>query len=146
VSRTHGAGTQVNVSTGYQSRLKECLPARAENIALLRRAVVAYAGSNGASERQREDIALAVSEALSNAVLHAYIGDDSPGDVGVDAWVDERALLVVVCDDGVGMLPRTDSPGLGLGLSLIARMTQHLEVESPDATRGMRLRMTFAIG
>jgi serine/threonine-protein kinase RsbW/stage II sporulation protein AB (anti-sigma F factor) len=134
------------VPTGYELRLKECLPARAENIALLRRAVVAYAGSNGASERQREDIALAVSEALSNAVLHAYVGHDSPGDVGVDAWVDERALRVVVCDDGVGMLPRTDSPGLGLGLSLIARMTEHLEVESPDAAPGMRLRMTFVIG
>jgi anti-sigma regulatory factor (Ser/Thr protein kinase) len=131
---------------GYESRLKECLPARAENIALLRRAVVAYAGSNGASERQREDIALAVSEALSNAVLHAYVGHDSPGDVGVNAWVDGRALRVVVCDDGVGMLPRTDSPGLGLGLSLIARTTEHLEVESPDAAPGMRLRMTFAIG
>ena len=142
----HGTGRQINVPTGFQSRLKERLPARAENIALLRRAVVAYAGSNGASERQREDIALAVSEALSNAVLHAYVGHDSPGDVGVDAWIDERALRVVVCDDGVGMLPRTDSPGLGLGLSLMARMTEHLEVESPDATRGMRLRMTFAIG
>jgi len=143
----HGAGRQINVSMGYQSRLKECLPARAENIALLRRAVVAYAGSNGASARQREDIALAVSEALSNAVLHAYVGRDSPGDVGVDAWIDdERALEVVVCDDGVGMLPRTDSPGLGVGLSLIARMTEHLEVVSPDAIPGMRLRMTFAIG
>lgn len=134
------------MTTGYESRLKECLPARAENIALLRRAVVAYAGSNGASERQREDIALAVSEALSNAVLHAYVGHDSPGDVGVNAWVDGCALRVVVCDDGVGMLPRTDSPGLGLGLSLIARTTEHLEVESPDATPGTRLRMTFAIG
>jgi serine/threonine-protein kinase RsbW/stage II sporulation protein AB (anti-sigma F factor) len=131
---------------GYQSRLRECVSAQAENIAPLRRAVVAYAGSNGASELQREDIALAVSEALSNAVLHAYVGRDSPGDVGVDAWVDEHALTVVVCDDGVGMLPRPDSPGLGLGLSVIARMTEHLEVESPAARPGMLLRMTFAIG
>jgi anti-sigma regulatory factor (Ser/Thr protein kinase) len=142
----HGLGRSITVSTGYESRLKECLPARAENIAPLRRAVVAYAGSNGASERQREDIALAVSEALSNAVLHAYVGHDGPGDVGVDAWVDEHALRVVICDEGVGMLPRPDSPGLGLGLSLIARMTEHLEIESPDARPGMRLRMTFAIG
>jgi serine/threonine-protein kinase RsbW len=134
------------VSIGYQPRLKESLPARAASIALLRRAVVVYAGSNGASERQCEDIALAVSEALSNAVLHAYVGHDSPGDVGVDAWVDEHALKVVVRDDGVGMLPRPDSPGLGLGLPLIARMTEHLEVESPGARPGMRLRMTFAIG
>ena len=142
----HGLGRPISVSTGFQSRLRESLPARAENIAPLRRAVVAYAGSNGASERQREDIALAVSEALSNAVLHAYVGHERPGDVGVDAWIDERALMVVVCDEGVGMLPRPDSPGLGLGLPLIARMTEHLEVASPDTMPGMRLRMTFAIG
>jgi len=133
------------VLTGYQC-LEECLPARAENIAPLRRAVVAYARSNGASERQREDIALAVSEALSNAVLHAYVGHDSPGDVEVDAWIDERALTVLVCDEGIGMLPRIDSPGLGLGLSLIAQTTEHLEVDSRDATPGIRLRMRFVIG
>jgi len=134
------------MSTGFQSQLRECLPARAENIGPLRRAVVDYAGSNGASERQREDIALAVSEALSNAVLHAYVGHGSPGDVGVDAWIDEHALRVVVYDEGSGMLPRPDSPGLGLGLSLIAQMTERLELESRDATPGVRLHMTFVLG
>jgi serine/threonine-protein kinase RsbW len=134
------------VSTGFQSRLQERLPARPESIAPLRRAVVAYADSNGASERQREDIALAVSEALSNAVLHAYVGCEVAGDVGVDAWIDARVLEVVVEDDGGGMTPRTDSPGLGLGLALIGRLTEQLSIESTDAAPGVRVRMTFAIG
>jgi serine/threonine-protein kinase RsbW len=134
------------VPTKYESRLQECLPARPESIGPLRRAVVDYADSNGASERQREDIALAISEALSNAVLHAYLGHAIPGDMEVDAWIDEHALQVVVCDEGSGMRPRPDSPGLGLGLSLIAQMTEHLEVESRDATPGVRLRMTFMLG
>jgi anti-sigma regulatory factor (Ser/Thr protein kinase) len=134
------------VSTDYQSRLQERLPAQAQSIAPLRRAVVAYAGSNGASERQREDIALAVSEALSNAVLHAYVGHDVAGDVIVDARIDERVLEVVVEDDGGGMTPRTDSPGLGLGLALIGRLTEQMRIESPDSAPGVRVHMTFVIG
>jgi hypothetical protein len=41
------------------------------------------------------------------------------------------------------MLPRTDSPGLGLGLSLIGRLSQQLEISQNDA-RGTELRMSFA--
>lgn len=134
------------MSTDCQSRLQERLPAQPESIAPLRRAVVAYAGSNGASERQREDIALAVSEALSNAVLHAYVGREVAGDVGVDARIDDRVLEVVVADGGGGMTPRTDSPGLGLGLALIGRLTEEMRIESPDPATGVRVYMTFLIG
>lgn len=129
-----------------QKRLRERLPARPESITRLRRSVLGFAGSCGASERQLEDIGLAVSEALSNAVMHAYVGYDQPGPVGIDAWASGHALDVVVCDEGVGMVPRTGSPGLGLGLSLIARVTEGLALESPDAAPGVRIHMTFAIG
>ncbi|MGH2942915.1 MAG: ATP-binding protein [Solirubrobacteraceae bacterium] len=134
------------MSTGFQQRIKERLPARPESVAPLRRAVVAYAGSSGASDRQCEDIALAVSEALSNAVVHAYVGHDRPGEVAIEACVGDGVLHVEVCDAGGGMLPRTDSPGLGLGLALMGRITERLELESHDAMPGVCVRMTFAIG
>jgi len=134
------------VSVDYQERLHDRLPALPESIAPLRHAVLGFASDSGASERQREDIALAVSEALSNAVVHAYVGRDSPGLLAVNARLRGRWLEVVVCDEGVGMLPRTDSPGLGLGLALIARVTEELELESLDAIPGVRVRMKFAIG
>ena len=127
-------------------RLHERLPARPENIPRLRHSVLGFAGSYGASERQRENIGLAVSEAVSNAVVHAYVGRDSPGPVAIDVWVRGRALDVVVCDEGIGMRPRTDSPGLGLGLSLMARVAEQFELESPDASPGVRVHMTFEIG
>ena len=134
------------MSVDYQERLHDRLPALPESIAPLRHSVLGFASDSGASERQREDIALAVSEALSNAVVHAYVGHDSPGLLAVNARLRGRWLEVVVCDEGVGMLPRTDSPGLGLGLALIARVTEELELESLDAIPGVRVRMKFAIG
>lgn len=122
------------------------LPARPESIAALRHAVVDFAGSSGASDRQREDIALAVSEAVTNAVIHAYAGDAIPGDVAVQAWMQDRSLEVVVCDEGIGMVPRTDSPGLGLGLPLIGQVTQQIGIGGTETLSGVRLHMSFAIG
>jgi anti-sigma regulatory factor (Ser/Thr protein kinase) len=133
------------VPTRYQARLQERCAARPESIAPLRRRIVAYAGDHGASQRQLEDIALAVSEAVSNAVIHAYVGRD-PGDVGVDAWVAERRLHVVVSDDGRGMRPRPDSPGLRMGLSLIGLVAERLQLENRMTADGVSVRMTFAIG
>jgi anti-sigma regulatory factor (Ser/Thr protein kinase) len=125
------------------TKLYERLPARPQSIAPLRHAVVELARANGASDVELEDIAIAVSEALSNVVLHAYPGDDEHGVVVVQAWMDGRRLQVAVCDEGVGMLARTDSPGLGFGLSVIHRIAERVEVE--DVSPGVRLRMTFAI-
>lgn len=124
--------------------LHERVPARPEYIAPLRRAVVRFAAGNGASACQRDDIALAVTEALGNAVLHAYVGHASPGAVAVDARMHERSLEVVVRDEGNGMLPRTDGPGLGIGLTLIERIAEQLRFE--ETRPGVRVRMTFAVG
>jgi diguanylate cyclase (GGDEF)-like protein len=136
--------SRIATSTGRQGRPHERLAATPESIAPLRQVVVEFASRNGASDRQREDIAVAVSEALSNVVVHAYAGRDDPGVVTVDAWMSNQSLEVVVCDEGIGMLPRTDSPGLGLGLALIVRMTQRVALE--ETMPGVRVRMTFAIG
>jgi diguanylate cyclase (GGDEF)-like protein len=131
-------------SVDDDGRPHERLAATPQNISPLRRLVIEYARRGGASERQRDDIAVAVSEALSNVVVHAYADADEPGVVTVDAWMSNQSLEVVVCDEGAGMLPRTDSPGLGLGLALIVRMTQRVALE--ETMPGVRVRMTFAIG
>ncbi len=131
-------------STGSRVRPAERLVAHPASVGPLRRSVVAFAAACGASERACEDVALAVSEALSNAVMHAYAGRNSPGMVAVEAWTSERSLIVVVCDEGSGMVLRPGGPGLGLGLPLIARLTRQLVIE--ESARGVRLRMSFAIG
>jgi anti-sigma regulatory factor (Ser/Thr protein kinase) len=125
-------------------QLRARLPARPASITTLRRAVLDFAAGCGASARHCEDIALAVSEALTNAVMHAYVGRERLGEVAVSAWAHERRLEVVVCDAGRGMRPRDDSPGMGLGLKMVEALTERLVLE--DAMPGVRVRMTFAIG
>lgn len=114
-------------------------------IAPLRAAVVGLAASNGATDEQRDRVALATSEALTNCAMHAYEGHVPPGPVTVEAWASDGTLTVIVSDEGDGMLPRLESPGLGLGLSLIARMSESVDIERlPD--RGVSVRMSFNLG
>src|SRR4051812_34854666 len=68
----------------------------------------------------RDAIGVVVSEAVTNAVLHAYRDRERPGEVHVSAHLHAEGLEVAIADDGVGLRPRPDSPGVGLGMPLIA--------------------------
>ena len=119
--------------------------ATADQVAVLRSAVAAYAQEMGVADQRLGDVRLAVSEAATNAVLHAY-RDRDPGEIRVDACVlDDGMLTIVVEDDGFGPLPRPDSPGLGLGLPTIASVADAVEL-SAGAAAGARLCMHFASG
>jgi serine/threonine-protein kinase RsbW len=121
------------------------VPAVPENVAGLRHSVVGLASRNGADESVQTDIALAVGEACANVVVHAY----PPGDVGpliVHAEVRKgREIVVTVCDQGQGMTPRPDSPGLGLGLPLIANLADRLEIQDGPEGVGTELQMAFSL-
>jgi anti-sigma regulatory factor (Ser/Thr protein kinase) len=118
-------------------------PAEAHQIAGMRTAVVTLADACGMTEAARADIALAVSEACTNVVMHAYIDAPAPGSLIVAASHQGGELVVAVRDEGRGMLARTDSPGLGLGMSLIGRLSQRLEIRQNGAC-GTEVRMSFA--
>ena len=124
------------------ARLRLRVPAVADEVATIRHAVTAAAAAEGIDGRPRQDIALAVSEACSNVVMHAYRGDAEPGRLAVDAYRDNGEFFVVVCDEGSGLAPRTDSPGLGLGLGLIAGLSKRLEIASQEPA-GATVTMVF---
>jgi serine/threonine-protein kinase RsbW/stage II sporulation protein AB (anti-sigma F factor) len=69
---------------------------------------------------------------MTNVIIHAYRYDDRPGNVEIEAEVDGDSLWVRVRDQGHGLVPRLDSPGLGLGLPLISQMSASSEIVSPE--------------
>ena len=116
------------------------LPARAENVALVRQVVGALAEALHLPGSLIEDIRLAVTEACTNVVRHAYAGREGSLEVQVEPG--DRTLTVVVTDHGDGIHPRPGSEGPGLGLPLIAALATQLEIDhEPD--RGSRVSMTF---
>jgi serine/threonine-protein kinase RsbW len=128
------------LSTGPDARLELRLDAQPQSVAVVRRELGAFVAEHFSGATP--DIALAVSEAVSNVVLHAYRGDGGPGMVRVVACVRPTELVVVVRDYGVGMRPHPESPGAGLGLSIIGAATSAMNVERPD-DGGTRIRLRF---
>jgi serine/threonine-protein kinase RsbW len=133
--------TSEGVSTTPDLELK--LPARAENVAVIRHAFGGFAEALTVDEQTLADIKLAVTEACTNVVIHAY-EEDEFGDLEVDASIDDSRLTVVIRDNGRGIVPRPDSPGLGLGLPLIATLAESLEL-GKDRADHTEVRMTFRL-
>ena len=118
------------------------LPARAENVAVVRHAFGGLGDALDIDDQVLADVKLAVTEACTNVVVHAY--PDGEGPMEIAASIRDGRLAIAVRDDGRGMLPRPDSPGLGLGLPLIATLSETLELGrgSDDRTE---VRMTFRL-
>ena len=102
----------------------------------------AFAAESGADADTLAAVALCVSEAVSNVVMHAYRDRERPGEVEVEVERPNGYLCLRVRDHGCGLAPRTDSPGLGLGLPLIAETASSVEVRTPGGG-GTEVRMRF---
>jgi serine/threonine-protein kinase RsbW len=118
-------------------------PALPETAGEARRRITEFASAHGADRRLQADIALAVTEAVANVIIHAY----PPGRVGtlaIAADIEEGDLEVVVTDEGEGFRPGT-SPGLGAGLSIIAETATEFAIREHQP-RGIELWMRFELG
>jgi anti-sigma regulatory factor (Ser/Thr protein kinase) len=125
------------------SDIEIALPARAENIAIVRHAFGALGEAYGVSEQMLSDLRLAVTEACTNVVVHAY-PEGVEGPLEVSATVAGEHLTVVVRDRGNGISPRADSPGLGLGLPLIASLADTVQLGRDDSGH-TEVRMGFSL-
>ena len=120
------------------------MPARAEGVGVVRQALAGMADALDFDAAVLADMKMAVSEACTNVVVHAY--DDGEGTLEVDMRADESGLTIVVRDHGAGIHPRParrDVPALGLGLPLIAALSDAFELRG-SAGSGTEVRMTFA--
>ena len=118
-------------------------PASAESVGALRQAVVDFAGDHGVTEPCLSDIRLAVSEAVTNSVIHAFRGRPEGTVIASVYMRDAEWVEVRVTDDGSGMAPRDDSPGMGLGLPLIRHLADQFEHRRPAGGAGTELWMRF---
>lgn len=113
------------------------LPADATSVAEARGSVAELART---VDGPVQSISLATSEAVTNCVIHAFRGRDA-GRITVHAWIERDAIVVRVTDDGIGMVPNLDTPGLGLGTSLISQVSREAKFESSE--QGTTVTMTF---
>jgi anti-sigma regulatory factor (Ser/Thr protein kinase) len=120
--------------------LNETYEASPRSVADGRTKLAEFAGKAGATPNQVDAVRLAASEAMTNAVLHAYGG--GPGLIYVNAAVASSELWILISDDGCGLRPRADRPGLGLGLGLISEVSDDFAIVS-RATGGTEVRIRF---
>jgi serine/threonine-protein kinase RsbW len=116
------------------------LPARSENVVIIRHALAGLAEEIGMDEPGLADLKTVVTEACMNVVVHAYQGQ--PGPLNVEAKPEEGGLTVIVRDEGVGIRPQADSgrDSLRLGLSLIAALSGSFSI-SGGLDRGTEITM-----
>jgi serine/threonine-protein kinase RsbW len=117
------------------------LPARAENVAVVRHALAGLADRIGMDEPGIADLKTVVTEACMNVVVHAYPAEE-PGLLEVEATQELDGLTVVVRDYGMGIRPRpdVDRPSLRIGLTLIAALSKSFEIKG-GVDRGTEIRM-----
>ncbi|HXV06034.1 MAG TPA: ATP-binding protein [Solirubrobacterales bacterium] len=120
--------------------LRMTLPARPENVSVVRHALAGLAEEIGMDEAGIGDLKTVVTEACMNVVIHAYRGE--PGPLNVEAEPDEGGLTIVVRDEGIGIRPEADieHSSLRLGLSMIAALSSSFQI-SAGLDRGTEVTM-----
>jgi serine/threonine-protein kinase RsbW len=132
-----GAGDRANVQL--------TVPARAENVAIVRHALAGLATALEMEPETVADLKTVVTEACMNVVVHAY--EDGEGPLEIKAWPDDADLAVAVRDYGTGIRPRADPEvdNLRLGLPLIAALSKSFEISgSPGVGTEVVMRLPLS--
>lgn len=125
-------------------------PSYAQNVAFARAAVAVFASRLDFTIDELDELKVAVSEAVSNTVVHAY--PDEPGEVVLEMRIDETGTFVLtVGDEGIGIpdvaaarrAQWTSMPEerMGLGFTFMQEYTDNLYVDS-RVGRGTRVTMS----
>lgn len=145
-TRGRDAGTTERWSGSFDDSthaadVRLAVPARPENVRVVRHLLGVLAESSGMPEAVRADLQLAVTEAVTNVVRHAYRHEG--GRVEILARTTDDAFEVIVSDSGAGIVPSPDVQGPGLGLGLISTLADRLEIDHAPG-QGSRVQMWFA--
>jgi serine/threonine-protein kinase RsbW len=131
------------MTAGVPPEVLLVMPARPEGVGVVRQALAGVADALDFDASVLADMKMAVTEACTNVVVHAY---DDEGMIEVEMLAGEDGLTIVVRDHGMGIQPRPARSGaaaLGLGLPLIAALSDAFELRGSTGV-GTEVRMTFA--
>ena len=118
-------------------------PAIAASVRAARDIVADLARRFDAPEACVDDVRLAVSEAATNVVMHAY-EHEAEGAFRLMAVVSEDQLLVIVEDDGRGLSSPARTPGLGAGLRVMRETAEQALFRERDRG-GSSVQLRFAL-
>ncbi|MCL6631258.1 MAG: anti-sigma F factor [Alicyclobacillus herbarius] len=140
----------LNTKVAVENYLRLQFPARSENESLARVAVASFAAQLDPTMEQLTELKTAVSEAVTNAIIHGY--EDCPGEVRIECSIREGVVEIVVEDDGVGIADiaqakqplYTSRPELersGMGITIMENFVDELVIESiPEHGTKVRMR------
>lgn len=126
------------------------IPARAEYITLCRLALTGIARLRELSDELLADLKLALTEAASNSVRHAY-GDKDVGVVDISYQLFSDRLVIEVRDEGEGFDPAEAEGSAaelsegGLGIAIIRAIADEVEFGAQPGGKGSRLRFEKAL-
>ena len=133
----------------FQNEMKIEFPSKSQNEAFARVVVAAFASQLDPTIEELSDVKTAVSEAVTNAIIHGY--ENSSGKIEIECKIEEDVLTIVVCDNGQGIedvdLARqplyTSKPELersGMGFTVMETFMDSLEIVS-QPEKGTRITM-----
>src|SRR5690242_21558721 len=139
-------------TNGDAATVRLTIAARAEYITLCRIALTGIARVRDLPAEVLADLKLALTEAASNSVRHAYAGDDQAGVVEISYELRQDRLVIEVSDEGEGFdpaeaegAPEELSEG-GLGIAIIRAIADELEIGTQPGGKGSRLRFEKTLG
>jgi stage II sporulation protein AB (anti-sigma F factor) len=115
-------------------------PSKGENVALARITIAALVSQLELTLNDLEEIKVAVSEAVSNAVIHGY-GNKPDGLITVIGILQNEKIIIEIIDQGIGindiekaMEPAfsTDPERTGLGFVFMQSFMDEVKVESQE--------------
>ena len=137
-------------ATGDPVTIRLTIPARAEYITLCRLALTGIARLRELSDELLADLKLALTEAASNSVRHAY-GDADVGVVQISYELFPDKLVIEVVDEGEGFDPVAAADNVdelsegGLGIAIIRAIADEVEIAAQPGGKGSRLRFEKAL-
>jgi serine/threonine-protein kinase RsbW len=131
-----------SVAVGEQ-RIYECLlPAMPTSVPRMRRDLDRVLAQQGVAEERRADVALVLTEAAGNVVVHAY-GPRRPGPLYASAQLPGQTLIASVVDSGRGTGSPSQTPGAGFGLRLMGQLADELLIRSNEPEPGTSVQAYF---